>query len=168
MDWIWIILGIICILVGILGAVVPALPGPPLSFIALVLLQFTDKKPYSEDFLIIMGVIMVVISVLDYVIPIYGTKKFGGSKQGIWGSTIGLIVGIFILPAIGIVIGPFGLLGIVIGPFLGAYIGEKMSGKDHENAIRAAFGSFIGFLTGTVMKLAYCIVAGVYFVIGLF
>jgi hypothetical protein len=115
-----------------------------------------------------MGVIMVVVSILDYLVPIYGTKKFGGSKRGVWGSTIGLIVGIFILPILGIVIGPFGLLGIILGPFVGAYLGEMTAGKDSESALRAAFGSFIGFLAGTFMKFAYSVVAGVYFFIGLF
>ncbi|MCU0369896.1 MAG: DUF456 domain-containing protein [Bacteroidales bacterium] len=168
MDWILIIIGLLLLLVGLLGAVIPGIPGPPLSFIALLLLEFTAKRPFSEDFMIIMGLIMIAVTVLDYIVPIYGTKKFGGSRQGVLGSTIGLIAGIFILPVMGIVIGPFGLLGIILGPFIGAYIGEKISSKDSDTAIRAALGSFIGFLAGTLMKLAYCIVAGVYFFIGLF
>ncbi len=168
MDWLFITLGILLILVGILGAVLPGLPGPPLSYAALLLLQFTKDPPFSTGFLVIMGIVMVIVTLLDYVVPIYGTKKFGGSKQGVRGSTIGLIVGIFILPLLGIVIGPFGLVGIILGPFLGAYIGEKMTGKDSDTALRSAFGSFIGFLAGTFMKLAYSIVALVYFIIGLF
>jgi hypothetical protein len=168
MDWIFITAGIILILAGILGAVIPGLPGPPLSFLALVMLQFTQKPPFTENFLIIMGLIMAAVTLLDYYIPIYGTKKFGGSKQGIRGSTIGLIIGVFILPLLGIVIGPFGLLGIILGPFAGAYVGELMAGKNPETALRSAVGSFIGFLAGTLMKVAYSIVAGVYFFIGLF
>jgi uncharacterized protein YqgC (DUF456 family) len=168
MDWILITIGIILVLAGLLGALLPVLPGPPLSFIALVLLQFTENPPFTEEFLIIMGLIMVAVTVLDYIVPVYGTKRYGGSKQGVRGSMIGLIAGIFILPALGIVIGPFGLLGIILGPFIGAYIGEKMSGKDSDTALKAAFGSFIGFLAGTFMKLVYSIVAGVYFFIGLF
>jgi uncharacterized protein YqgC (DUF456 family) len=101
--------------------------------------------------------------VLDYVVPIYGTKKFGGSKRGVWGSTIGLLVGLFVLPFFGIVIGPFGLFGIILGPFLGAYIGEKTGGRDSNTALKAAIGSFIGFLTGTFMKFAYSVVVIVYF-----
>jgi len=168
MDWLLIIIGILLVLTGIIGSLIPGIAGPPFSFVALLLLEFTDRKPFSEDFLILMGVIMVAVTVLDYIVPIYGTKKFGGSKQGVRGSTIGLIVGIFILPALGIVIGPFGLIGIILGPFLGAYLGEKMSGKDSDTALKAAIGSFIGFLTGTFMKLAYAVIAGVYFCIGLF
>jgi len=168
MDWLLILIGILLLLIGLLGAIIPGVPGPPLSFIALVLLQFTKDPPFSEDFLIIMGLIMLAVSVLDYIVPIYGTKKFGGSRSGVRGSTIGLIAGIIILPALGIVIGPFGLLGIILGPFIGAYIGEKMSGKDQDTALRSAFGSFIGFLAGTLMKLAYCVVAMIYFFTGLF
>jgi len=168
MDWLFISIGVILILLGLLGAVLPGLPGPPLGFAALLLLQFTKDPPFSNGFLVIMGIVMVIVSVLDYIVPIYGTKKFGGSKQGVRGSTIGLIIGIFVLPLLGIVIGPFGLAGIILGPFLGAYIGEKMTGKDSETALRSAFGSFIGFLAGTFMKLAYSVVALVYFIIGLF
>jgi len=168
MDWVFIAIGVILIILGLLGAFLPGLPGPPLSFTALILIQLTSNPPFSENFLIIMGVIMVVVSVLDYIVPVYGTKKFGGSKQGVWGSTIGLIVGVVILPLMGIVIGPFGLIGIILGPFIGAYIGERISGKDSDSALKAAMGSFIGFLAGTFMKLVYSIVAGVYFFIGLF
>lgn len=168
MEWVLIAIGILLVVLGVLGAIVPGLPGPPLSFIALVLLQFTSTPPFSSDFLVIMGTLMVVVSILDYIIPIYGTKMFGGSKQGVRGSTIGLVVAVFILPMLGIVMGPFGLLGIILGPFIGAYIGEKMAGKDGDTALKAAFGSFIGFLAGTFMKIAYSVVAGVYFFIGLF
>ncbi len=168
MDWLFIAIGIILVLLGAIGAIVPGLPGPPLSFIALVLLQFTKSPPFSENFLIIMGLIMAAVTLMDYFIPIYGTKKFGGSKQGVRGSTIGLIIGVFVLPFLGIVIGPFGLLGIILGPFAGAYIGELMAGKNSDIALRSAFGSFIGFLAGTFMKLVYSIVAGIYFFIGLF
>ena len=168
MDWLWITLGILLILTGLLGAIIPGLPGPPLSFIALVLLQLTREPPFSNDFLVVMGVIMVAVTILDYVVPVYGTKKFGGSKQGVRGSAIGLVVGVFVLPALGIIIGPFGLLGIILGPFIGAYLGERSAGRDSSTAWKAAFGSFLGFLAGTFMKIVYSIVAGVYFFTGLF
>jgi uncharacterized protein YqgC (DUF456 family) len=168
MDWLFIVVGIILIITGLLGAILPVLPGPPLSFAALILLQFTKFKPFTEEFLIIMGLIMAAVTILDYIIPVYGTKKFGGSKQGVRGSMIGLIVGIIVLPATGIILGPFGILGIILGPFIGAYIGEKMGGKESDAALKAAIGSFIGFLAGTFMKLVYSIVVAVYFFMGLF
>ena len=109
-----------------------------------------------------MGLICAVITVLDYVVPVWGTKKFGGTKAGTRGSTIGMIVGILVLPMLGIVLGPFGILGILGGPFVGAYIGEKMGGTPDDKAWRSAFGSFIGFLTGTLMKVVYTLVVGFY------
>jgi uncharacterized protein YqgC (DUF456 family) len=168
MDGVLIAIGIILLLVGVIGAIVPGIPGPTISFIGLLLLHFTERYSYSADFLWIMGLIMVVVTALDYVVPVWGTKKFGGSKRGMWGSTIGLIIGIFFLPALGIVLGPFGLFGIILGPFLGAYIGESTGGKSQDESMRAAFGAFIGFLAGTFMKFAYSIVVGIYFFIELF
>jgi uncharacterized protein YqgC (DUF456 family) len=127
-------------------------------------LNLTEKISYSTEFFAITALFALAITLLDYYVPIYGTKKFGGSKAGVWGSTIGLIVGIFVLPFLGIVIGPFGLLGIILGPFLGAYIGEKWVGKADEHAWRSAWGSFLGFLAGTFIKIAYALVIG-YFVV---
>jgi len=158
MDIIWIIIGIVLILVGIIGAIVPGIPGPIVSFAALLLMQLKDEAPYGEGFMLVMGLIAVGVTVLDYVVPIWGTKKFGGTKKGVWGSTIGLIIGIFFLS-----LGPFGIVGILLGPFLGAYIGESMGGSDSRLAMRSAIGSFVGFLAGTMMKLVYSIVAAVYF-----
>ena len=115
-----------------------------------------------------MAAVVVVVSVLDYIVPIWGTKKFGGSKAGVRGSTIGLIIGVILLPIMGIVIGPFGLFGILGGPFLGALIAERAAGQKSDKALRAAFGSFIGFLAGTFMKLAVSFVIAFYFIRALF
>ncbi|MDD4085823.1 MAG: DUF456 domain-containing protein [Bacteroidales bacterium] len=164
MDIIWIILAFLLILIGLLGAIIPGLPGPPIAWLALVVLNLTDRISYSADFLGITAVIALIIILLDYYVPIYGTKKLGGSKAGVWGSTIGLIVGVFILPFSGIILGPFGLLGIILGLFFGAYIGEKWAGKADEHAWRSAWGSFLGFLAGTFIKIVYALVIG-YFVI---
>lgn len=163
MDIVLIVIGVALLVIGIIGALVPGIMGPPFSFGALILLHITTRYQFSSEFLFVMGVIAAAVTVLDYVVPVWGTKKFGGTKRGVWGSTIGLIVGIFVLPLLGIVIGPFGILGILLGPFLGAYIAETTGGQDNQQALKAAFGSFIGFLTGTMMKLAYAIIVGVYF-----
>lgn len=143
MDYVLIVLGILLLISGILGCVLPVLPGPPLSYLGLLVLHFTERYQFSQRFLILWAVITVVVYALDYIIPVWGTKKFGGSKRGVWGSVIGLVIGLFFFP-------PF---GIIIGPFLGAIIGELSSGKDSGTALKSGFGSFIGFLAGTLLKL---------------
>lgn len=140
------IIAIFLVIIGIVGCIVPALPGVPLSYLALVLLRFSDKgDEVSNTLLIVYGVLTVVVTVLDYVIPAWGTKRYGGSKWGVWGSMIGVLVGLFM--------GPF---GIVIGPFVGAVVFELIGGKPSREAIRAGWGSFIGLLSGTIIKLIIC------------
>ena len=161
MDTFIVIAAIILGIIGIIGAIIPGIPGTPISFIGLLLLAFVPECDYSVGLLIAMGAIAAVITVLDYVIPIYGTKKLGGTKMGVRGSTIGLVVGIIVLPLLGIVLGPFGIGGIILGPFVGAYIGEIMA-KNDANAFRSALGSFLGFLAGTLIKVIYGIVIMVF------
>ena len=161
MEYLIFLLAVICVVVGIVGDVVPGLPGVPISYAAMLLLHFFTGITYSNETLIIYGVLCAVITIVDYFVPIWGTKKFGGTKAGVRGSTIGLVVGVVVLPILGIVIGPFGLIGILAGPFVGAYIGEKMSGVDDSLAWRSAIGSFVGFVAGTLLKVVYSIVVAV-------
>ena len=147
MEYVFLILGLLLIIVGFLGSFLPVLPGPPLSWVGLLCLYFVKGIPIDYWFLGTTFVIMLVISVLDYIIPAQGTKRFGGSKYGIWGTNIGLIVGIF-TPV------PF---GFILGPFVGALVGELIyDSKDINRALKAAVGSFIGFLTGTFIKIVMC------------
>jgi uncharacterized protein YqgC (DUF456 family) len=144
MDFVLLILGLVLILTGLIGCIAPVIPGPPLSFIGMLLLHFTDWGPFDSNTLWILGVAAVVVTVLDNVVPIWGTKKFGGSKAGVWGSTIGLVVGLFFAP-----------IGIIVGPFLGAFIGEMTQRQaTTDKALKAAFGALIGFVLGIGMKLA--------------
>ena len=143
MDYFLIGLGILLLIAGIMGCVLPALPGPPLSYLGLLALHFTEMYQFSLRFLIIWAVVVVVVSLVDYLVPVWGAKKFGASKRGIWGSIIGLLLGFFIFP-------PF---GIIVGPFAGAVIGELTSGKKSGDAMYAGFGSFAGFMTGVLLKL---------------
>ena len=143
MDYLLIIFGILFVLGGIAGSVLPVLPGPPLSYAGILLLHFTDRYHFSGRFLLIWAIATITVSVLDYYMPVWGTKKFGGSKRGIWGSMIGLVAGLFLFP-------PFGIL---IGPFLGAVIGELSNGKKSRAALRSGFGSFVGFILATLLKL---------------
>lgn len=144
MDILFISLGFILMLVGIVGSILPVIPGTPVSWIGLILLYLAPSIPFNWPFIIITGVVAVFIYVMDYLIPAMGTKKFGGSKAGAWGTTIGLFVGIIFFP-------PFGIL---IGPFLGALLGELLFNKtEGPQALKAAFGSFMGFLASTFIKL---------------
>ena len=157
-DLIWSLTGLVLLLLGIAGCFLPVIPGPPLCWASLLILQLHKEPPFTSDFLIVWAAVVIVVTLLDYYVPVWGTKKFGGTRYGNWGSAIGVITGIFIFP-------PF---GIIIGPFLGAFIGEKIGGKDNRQALRSAWGSFAGFLAGTIMKLAVSLIMGYYFIINAF
>jgi uncharacterized protein YqgC (DUF456 family) len=143
MDFVLIGLGIILMIIGLIGCVLPFLPGPPLNYTGLLLLHFTSTHHFSINFLVFWAIVTAVVYGLDLIVPVWGTKKFGGSKYGVWGSIIGLLAGFLFFP-------PF---GIIVGPFVGAVIGELIAGKDSGAALKSGFGSFVGFITGTVLKL---------------
>jgi len=153
MDFILIVIGAFLLLVGIAGAVIPVLPGPPLCYAGLLLLHFTDRYQFGKGFLILWGVITAVVFLLDQLIPAWGTKQFGGSKSGVWGSIAGLLVGLMFL----------GPLGVLIGPFVGAVIGELLAGKKSALALKSGIGSLLGFLAGTIIKLVVSGMMGWYF-----
>lgn len=163
MDYLLIILGILCILIGIAGSILPGLPGPPLSYLGILLLHWTRWAQFSGKMLLTWAIVVLVVSILDYIVPVWGTKKYGGTRAGVRGSTIGLIIGVIVLPMLHIVLGPFGIFGILGGPFIGAWIGERMAGQDQQKALRAAFGSFVGFLAGTIMKIVVSLILSFYF-----
>ena len=157
MDYLLLVLAISLILIGIVGCLVPVLPGPPLSYGGILILHFTRYAEFSRNLLIILGVVAAIVTVLDYFVPIWGTKKFGGSKYGVRGATIGLIIGLF-----------FGPPGIILGPFIGAFIGEMIFKDDFKYAMKAGFGSLLGFLTGVGLKLAASFTITFYFIKGFF
>ncbi len=159
MNTFLIIAAVVVIIIGILGSVIPGLPGPPFSWLGLLLLNFTTAADYTATFLIITAAVAIVITVMDYVVPSLSTKKHGGSKAGVWGCNIGLVISIIGLP-----FGPQGILGVIFWPFVGALAGELLSGKPSRDALRAAWGAFLGFLCGTGLKLAYGLVCA-FFVI---
>jgi uncharacterized protein YqgC (DUF456 family) len=153
MDIFWSCTAGFLILVGIFGSFLPVLPGPPVSYIGLLVMQLRTEPPFTTRFLAIWAAIVIVVSVLDYVIPVYVTKRFGGTRYGIVGCTVGLLVGFW-----------FGPIGIIAGPFVGALIGELMGHSDSSKALTAALGSFVGFLLGTLLKLIVCFMILYYFV----
>ncbi len=157
MDYFLLVIAIILMLLGIAGCLLPVLPGPPLSYLGVVLLHFTRFATISKNLLIILGVIAVGVTIIDYLVPIWGTRKFGGSKYGMRGATVGLIIGLFLGPA-----------GIILGPFVGAVVGELLFRDEMRYALRAGFGSLLGFLTGIGLKLAASLLMTFYFVKALF
>ena len=143
MDIFLLVVAGLCIIGGLIGCIIPVLPGPPISYVGLLLMQLMSEPPFTFDFMAFWAVVTIGVTVLDYIIPAYGTKKYGGSRAGVIGTFVGLIIGIFFFP-------PF---GIIIGPLLGAFVGELMVGKSSQESLKAAIGSFVGFLLGTVIKL---------------
>jgi uncharacterized protein YqgC (DUF456 family) len=148
MDVLLILLGLVAIFTGMLGSFLPVLPGPPLAWLGLFLIYLTDAVPVNFWVLGGTGMIAALMAVADYAIPAHGAKKFGASRFGVWGTNIGLVVGLF-LPI------PF---GFVIGAFAGAIIGEYLhDASNHKKALNAAAGSFLGFLVSAFMQFLTCL-----------
>lgn len=145
METLLIILALVCGIVGILGSILPALPGAPISFIGLLLLLPCEGAAISNTALWVAGIFLAIVSILDYVAPIWFTNLSGGSKQATRGSVIGLIVGLFVFP-------PWGL---ILGPFVGAFIGELQASSSKGKALKVALMSFVGFVLTTGMKIIY-------------
>jgi len=148
MDIFLVFVAALFMLFGIIGSFLPILPGPLTSWFGLLILHLTDAIPMNWTFLVIWLAIAILIWLLDYFIPALGTKRFGGSRYGMIGTTIGLLVGLF-SPI------PF---GIIIGAFVGALIGELINKNDKDVALKAAFGSFLGFLTSTFLKFIFAVI----------
>lgn len=148
MDIFLIILAAFFMILGIVGSFLPVLPGPLTSWIGLLIFHLADVVPMNWTFLIITLIVAITIWILDYIIPAMGTKRFGGSKAGMIGTSLGLIVGL-LAPIPG---------GIIIGPFVGALIGELLNKSEFNKALKAAFGSFLGFLASTFIKFIVALV----------
>jgi hypothetical protein len=154
MDIFLLIIGFLFILLGIAGAILPVLPGPLTSWFGLLILHLTTIIPMNYTFLGITLAVAILIWILDYIIPAIGTQRFGGSKYGVYGTTIGLVIGL--LSPI-----PFGIL---IGAFLGAFIGELLYDKSGTaRALKASVGSFIGLITSATLKFLVALVYAILF-----
>ena len=159
MDIFLVILGFVFACLGMVGSFLPVLPGPITSWVGLLLLHLTSVVPQNWTFLGITLAIAIIIFILDYFIPAMGTKRFGGTKYGVYGTTIGLIIGLF-TPI------PFGIL---IGAFVGAFVGELIyDSKDTNRAIKASFGAFLGFLASATIKFSIATVYLVLFIVKFF
>ena len=143
MDIFLAILAIILGIVGLLGSIVPVLPGPPISWVGLLLLSFTDYYDRPLAFLLIWLGVVVLVTIADNVLPVIMTKKFGGSRAATIGTVLGMIVGMF-----------FGPWGMIIGPFIGAFVGELVGNRSEGHiALRVATGAFAAFISGVGIKL---------------
>ncbi len=148
-------LGFLLCVTGIFGSFLPVLPGPPISWLGLLFLYLAPDIPMNYTVLGITFVIALVIFILDYIIPAYGTKRFGGSKYGMIGTSVGLVIGL---------LSPIPL-GFLIGSFLGAFVGELVFNKSHhQQAFKAATGSFMGFLASSFMKFVCCVAYTAFFI----
>ncbi|MDZ7606579.1 MAG: DUF456 domain-containing protein [Cyclobacteriaceae bacterium] len=157
MDFLLIFFGIILLIVGIAGCFIPAVPGPPVAFLSLLLLQFRESPPFATTFLIILAIVVVIVAIIDHFIPVIGARKWGGSRAGAVGAFIGILLGFFIWP-------PF---GFIIMPFLGALTGELLGGNSSKTALKAALGTIIGLIVGTILKLTLTIIIAWYFFVNL-
>ena len=137
------IIAFVLLIIGLLGSIIPGLPGPPLSFIGILLIHFFTGTQFSTSFLLSWAVIVILVFLLDYFMQAWGVKKFGGGRKAILGTFLGLFMGL-----------PFPPVGLLIGPFIGAFIGALIEVQgDNTRALNVAIGSFIGFVTGTILKL---------------
>lgn len=153
---IWILIAVMVLsLVGIIGCIAPGLPGPPLNYLALLLVQY-KYKPFSVTFIVVWTVIIFLTAVLDYFIPVWFAKKYGASRYGVWGSIIGMIVGIFFTP-----------VGMVLGMLLGAIIGEMLGGSDSVTAVKSGVATFFGTMLSIGLKLVVAVVISIYLFIEL-
>ena len=149
MDIILVILGIVCLVLGLIGCVVPLLPGPPIAFVGLILMHLTSYAEFSTTHLLFWLGLVVVIQLIDYFMPMLGTKYSGGGQWGGRGCLIGTLIGLFFMP-----------WGLLLGPFVGAYVGSLLEGRNQSEALKSGFGPLLGFLFGTVLK---CVVCGYFF-----
>jgi uncharacterized protein YqgC (DUF456 family) len=154
--YIGLIAGAILILLGLAGSVLPVLPGPPLSFIGLFLVALIRNfsPPLTPTLMIIMLIISIAVTVVDYLIPLIGAKKYGTSKWGIYGSIVGMIVGTFFSP-----------VGMLLGALIGAVLVEWMVSRKEKQALKAGWGIFIGSLLGMVLKLGVSGIMAYYFLL---
>ena len=152
MDTLLIIVALLCGVVGIIGSIIPILPGPALSFIGLVCAYFGSAGSITTTTLWVWGIVTIAVCVMDYILPAYFSRMFGGSKAGMTGATIGIFAGMFMGP-----------IGVIVGPFAGAVLGEMVGQhRTLNDALRVGFGSFISFIVGTGIKLVVSVMMTYY------
>ena len=137
------IIATLLLVFGLIGSMIPGLPGPPLSFIGILIIHFFTDTQFSNFFLFTWASIIIIVFLLEYLIQVWGVNKFGGDKKATIGTFLGLFAGSIFPP-----------LGLFLGPFIGAFIGALTEVKGNNiRALKVAIGSIIGFIFGTILKL---------------
>lgn len=145
-DAFLIFFGWALIALGAVGCFVPVMPGPIIAYSALLVARAVgDHSSPTAESLVVSALVVAAVVVFDYVVPAMGAKKFNCSRLGVIGCVVGTFTGLFFLP-----------LGVVLGPFLGALAGELIHGKELASSLKGAFGAFLGFVAGLVVKFACC------------
>jgi uncharacterized protein YqgC (DUF456 family) len=158
LEGITIVIGSILMLLGLVGSILPILPGPPLSFIGLLLLALFKhfSPPLTLPLVIILAIVTILVIVMDYIIPLLGAKRYGATKWGVWGSVLGMVIGIFWSP-----------FAMLLGAFIGAVVAEWLVGKKKGEALRAGWGVVMGTLFATILRLGVSGMMTYYFVLAL-
>ena len=167
MDILLVILGFLALLAGFVGSIVPAVPGPPLSFVGLLLLQWSGRAGFTPTFLWVWAAVAVAVTVMDNLLPAWMTKRFGGSRMAVWGSVLGLVIGMIFFAPLGLLLGPF--LGALAGESFHNYLQDKRNrangvdlgavdnGARAIKTLKVALGAFLAFIVGTGAKLISCL-----------
>lgn len=156
MDTFLLIMAVLLTLTGIVGGIVPVIPGPPISFLGFLLFMFTPYMEFSWGICLLMGFLALAITLADIYIPAISAKKYGGTKFAASGSVIGMLVGMIFFPP----------LGVIVGAFLGAFVGEiAFAGKNSSEALKSGWGALIGFIIGTSLKIGYSFIVFGYLII---
>jgi uncharacterized protein YqgC (DUF456 family) len=158
-DSILIAIGLVFAVTGFIGCILPVIPGPPLSYVSLLILSMAKEwEPFSFNFLLVMGVLTVVVGLSDYIIPAAGARRYGGTKFGFWGSILGMLFGMIF----------FSFLGLVVGGWVGAIAGELYAGKTGHEAFRAGWGVLVGNIAAVLIKMLLSGIILFYYVKGMF
>ena len=155
LEGITIVIASVLMLLGLAGSILPVLPGPPLSFIGLFLLALLRhfSPPLTPTFITILAIVTILVIAMDYIIPLLGAKRYGASKWGVWGSVLGMAIGIFWSP-----------FAMLVGAFVGAVVVEWLVHKKKREALRAGWGVVMGTLFATILRLGVSGMMTYYFV----
>lgn len=154
MDTFLAIIALVLALVGVAGCILPVLPGTPICYVGMLAMACTQYSTLETSTLVMFLIITVAVSVADYLLPAWLSRRFGGSKHGATGATIGMVVGLFCGP-----------MGLILGPFIGAVVGEMTVNRDDSaKAFKVGFGAFLSFIVGTGLKLIASIAMLVYII----